>query len=155
MLHNDRARSGVNDQESTRTPADRAGVFWACISAKGRIERSQRRGGAGPSPRKMRKAPVSEKACQGDGGSNPSPSANRLRTWQNRQPFGRSQLMSVRPTIATLALVLVAIAASTPARAQDVMNKDSAAAVKASFLADLATLRGKFVALAQPFPQAN
>ena len=61
--------------------------------------------------------------------------------------------MSVRPTIATLALVLVAIAASTPARAQDVMNKDSAAAVKASFLADLETLRGKFVGLAEAFPQ--
>ena len=61
--------------------------------------------------------------------------------------------MSLRPTIATLALVLVGLAASAPARAQDVMNKDSAAAVKASFLADLDTLRGKFVGLAEAFPQ--
>src|SRR6266852_8324784 len=61
--------------------------------------------------------------------------------------------MSLHPTIATLALVLVAIAASAPARAQDVMNKDSAAVVKASFIADLDTLRGKFLGLAEAFPQ--
>jgi len=59
--------------------------------------------------------------------------------------------MSFRPTIAALALV--ALAVSAPARAQDVMNKDSAAAVKASFIADLDTLRGKFVGLAEAFPQ--
>jgi glutathione S-transferase len=33
------------------------------------------------------------------------------------------------------------------------MPKDSAAAVKASFIADLDTLRGKFVGLAEAFPQ--
>src|SRR5256885_6849843 len=61
--------------------------------------------------------------------------------------------MSFRPTIATLALVLVGLAASTPARGQEVMPKDAAAAVKASFIADLDTLRGKFIGLAEAFPQ--
>ena len=61
--------------------------------------------------------------------------------------------MSFRPTIATLALVLAVLAASSPARAQEVMNKEAAASVKASFLADLETLRGKFVGLAEAFPQ--
>src|SRR5256885_5546596 len=61
--------------------------------------------------------------------------------------------MSFRPTIATLALVLVGLAASTPARGQEVMPKDAAAAVKASFIADLDTLRTKFVGLAEAFPQ--
>src|SRR5437588_9792254 len=42
---------------------------------------------------------------------------------------------------------------SSPARAQDVMSKDAAAAVKTSFIADLETLRGKFVGLAEAFPQ--
>src|SRR5882724_3367605 len=61
--------------------------------------------------------------------------------------------MSFRPAIATLALVLVGLAGSAPARAQEVMPKDSAAAVNASFIADLDTLRGKFVGLAEAFPQ--
>src|SRR5438067_5100769 len=61
--------------------------------------------------------------------------------------------MSFRPTIATVALVLVARAAASPAHAQDVINKDAAAIVKASFLGDLETLRGKFVGLAEAFPQ--
>src|SRR5260370_24767061 len=42
---------------------------------------------------------------------------------------------------------------SSPAGAQDVMSKDAAAAVKTSFIADLETLRGKFVGLAEAFPQ--
>ena len=42
---------------------------------------------------------------------------------------------------------------STPARAQDVISKESAAELKASFLADVETLRGKFVGLAEAFPQ--
>ena len=61
--------------------------------------------------------------------------------------------MSFRPTIATLAFVLAVLAASWPARAQEVMSKDAAAAVKASFIADLETVRGKFVGLAEAFPQ--
>jgi hypothetical protein len=42
---------------------------------------------------------------------------------------------------------------STPARAQDVINKEAAAEVKAQFLADLETMRGKFIGLAEAFPQ--
>src|SRR5260370_19212931 len=42
---------------------------------------------------------------------------------------------------------------SSPAGAQDVLWKDGAAAVKTSFIADLETLRGKFVGLAEAFPQ--
>jgi hypothetical protein len=53
--------------------------------------------------------------------------------------------------LALSALAVVTIAA--PALAQEVMPKDSAAAVKASFLADLDTLQGKFVGLAQAFPE--
>ena len=62
--------------------------------------------------------------------------------------------MFVRRTLAILSLVsLVGLAAASPARAQDVINKEGAALVKASFLNDLETLRGKFVGLAQAFPQ--
>jgi hypothetical protein len=62
--------------------------------------------------------------------------------------------MSFRRALATLSLAsLVCLAASSPARAQEVINKDAAAAVKASFVADLETLRGKFVGLAEAFPQ--
>jgi DinB family protein len=57
-------------------------------------------------------------------------------------------------------LVATAVAASAaltlaaaPARAQDVISKDAAAELKASFLRDLDTLRGKFVGLAEAFPQ--
>src|SRR5437899_8030533 len=42
---------------------------------------------------------------------------------------------------------------SSPARAQEVMSNDAATAVKTSFNADLETLRGKFVGLAEAFPQ--
>jgi hypothetical protein len=62
--------------------------------------------------------------------------------------------MAVRRALAIFTLAsLVSLAASSPARAQEVMNKDAAAAVKASFIADLETLRGKFVGLAEAFPQ--
>ena len=62
--------------------------------------------------------------------------------------------MFVRRTLAMLSLAsLVSLAAASPARAQDVINKEGAALVKASFLNDLETLRGKFVGLAQAFPQ--
>jgi hypothetical protein len=62
--------------------------------------------------------------------------------------------MVFRRALATLSLAsLVCLATSSPARAQEVMPKDSAAAVKASFVADLETLRGKFVGLAEAFPQ--
>ena len=41
---------------------------------------------------------------------------------------------------------------ATPARAQDAMTKESAAVVKAAFLADIEVMRGKFLGLAQAFP---
>ena len=55
-------------------------------------------------------------------------------------------------------VTLVAMSASlalvpAPARAQDVMSKESVAELKTSFLADLEVVRGKFVGLAEAFPQ--
>ena len=55
--------------------------------------------------------------------------------------------------LATLSLASLVCLAAAPARAQDVINKEGAAVVKASFLNDLETLRGKFVGLAEAFPQ--
>src|SRR5262250_2052039 len=43
-------------------------------------------------------------------------------------------------------------ALASPARGQDVLTKDSAAAVKAAFIADLDAMKVKFVGLAQAFP---
>ena len=55
---------------------------------------------------------------------------------------------------ALLGLALVTfVARPAPALAQDAISKEDAAAVKAAFLADLETMRGKFVGLAQAFPQ--
>ncbi len=48
---------------------------------------------------------------------------------------------------------LVCALAATPARAQDVMTKESVAELKASFIADLKVMQGKYVGLAQAFPQ--
>jgi hypothetical protein len=48
--------------------------------------------------------------------------------------------------------VMLAVAAPY-ARAQDVISKEAAAELKASFVRDLDTLRGKFVGLAEAFPQ--
>jgi hypothetical protein len=45
------------------------------------------------------------------------------------------------------------LAVSTPARAQEVLSKEAAAAAKASFLTDLDTVSSKFIQLAQAFPQ--
>jgi hypothetical protein len=55
-------------------------------------------------------------------------------------------------------VTLVAMSASlalvpAPARAQDVMSKESVAELKTSFLADLEAMRGKYVGLAEAFPQ--
>jgi hypothetical protein len=52
---------------------------------------------------------------------------------------------------AMLAALIVA-AIPSPAQAQDAVSKETAAAVKATFLADLDTLRTKFVGLAEAFP---
>ena len=61
--------------------------------------------------------------------------------------------MSFRRALATLTALVCLAGIAAPAHAQDVFTKDAAAAVKASFLGDLDTLRGKFVALAEAFPQ--
>ena len=52
--------------------------------------------------------------------------------------------------LAVIASILM-LSTST-ASAQDVMTKESAAVVKAAFLADLEVMRGKFLGLAQAFP---
>jgi hypothetical protein len=70
-----------------------------------------------------------------------------------RQHFRKEHPMSFRRTAATFAFATLLLASASTARAQDIITKDSAAAVKASFLADLETLRGKFVGLANAFPQ--
>ena len=61
--------------------------------------------------------------------------------------------MIFRRALVTLSLASLVCLAATPARAQEVISKDGAAAVKASFINDLETLRGKFVGLATAFPQ--
>jgi hypothetical protein len=61
--------------------------------------------------------------------------------------------MVLRKIVATLSLASLVCFAATPARAQDAVSKDTAAAMKASFLNDLEALRGKFVGLAEAFPQ--
>jgi len=48
----------------------------------------------------------------------------------------------------TVALSAVLVSAAAPARAQDVMTKESVASLKASFVADLDTLHQKFLGLA-------
>ena len=62
--------------------------------------------------------------------------------------------MSFRHALTAIsAATVLCAAAAPPAGAQEVMTKEAAAAVKASFIADLDTLRGKFVGLAEAFPQ--
>lgn len=58
----------------------------------------------------------------------------------------------VRRVAVTLAACATVAALSTPARAQDAISKEGAAAVKAAFIADLEVMRGKFVGLAEAFP---
>jgi hypothetical protein len=56
--------------------------------------------------------------------------------------------------LATVSLALiVCLVAPGPARAQDATSKDAAGVIKAGFLADLEELQGKFVGLAEAFPQ--
>ena len=62
--------------------------------------------------------------------------------------------MSSPRTVTTFLLMSLAfVSIASPARSQEVMSKESAAVVKAAFLNDLETLRGKFVGLAEAFPQ--
>jgi hypothetical protein len=53
----------------------------------------------------------------------------------------------------SVATVLATAALSTPARAQEVISKEAAAVLKASFIADLDVMKGKFIGLAEAFPQ--
>jgi len=57
-----------------------------------------------------------------------------------------------RRLIVSVAAVLATASLSAPARAQDVISKEAAAALKTSFLADLDVMKGKFVGLAEAFP---
>jgi hypothetical protein len=54
-------------------------------------------------------------------------------------------------SIATAVMALIAVA--TPAKAQDVMTKESVAELKASFIADLNVMKDKYIGLANAFPQ--
>jgi uncharacterized damage-inducible protein DinB len=58
-----------------------------------------------------------------------------------------------RLIVAGALLGAVALVVLSPtARAQDVLTRDSAAAIKAAFLADLEAMRGKYIGLAEAFP---
>lgn len=57
-----------------------------------------------------------------------------------------------RIAVALLTAVM-ATGLSSTARAQEVINREAATAIKATFIADIDTLREKFVGLAQAFPQ--
>jgi hypothetical protein len=59
----------------------------------------------------------------------------------------------VVPLVSCLALSASLVLVPAPAQAQDVMTKESVAELKASFLADLEVMRGKYVGLAEAFPQ--
>jgi hypothetical protein len=59
----------------------------------------------------------------------------------------------LRQAFAAAALAAIIVTSPAPARAQDVMTKESAASLKASFIADLETLHRKFLGLAEAFPQ--
>ena len=61
--------------------------------------------------------------------------------------------MKFRRALATLSLAALVCLVAAPARAQDTVSKETAAAVKASFLNDLDGLRTKFIGLAEAFPQ--
>jgi hypothetical protein len=60
----------------------------------------------------------------------------------------------MRHLVATAVAAGLILALAAPrASAQDVISKEAAAELKASFLRDLDTMRGKFVGLANAFPQ--
>ena len=61
--------------------------------------------------------------------------------------------ISRRWIVVSLMAIMATAALSTPARAQDAITKEAAAALKASFIADLDVVKGKFVGLAEAFPQ--
>lgn len=59
----------------------------------------------------------------------------------------------VAPLVTLVALSAGLTLVPSPARAQDVMSKESVAELKSAFLADIEVMRGKFVGLAEAFPQ--
>ena len=61
--------------------------------------------------------------------------------------------ISRRWIVVSLMAIMATAALSTPAHAQDAITKEAAAALKASFIADLDVVKGKFVGLAEAFPQ--
>jgi hypothetical protein len=82
------------------------------------------------------------------------PVVSRVRFQEEAMNRVTTMPQSVRRAVAVIALAaLAAVAAPLQARAQDVMTKESVATLKASFLADLEVMRGKYVGLAQAFPQ--
>lgn len=58
-----------------------------------------------------------------------------------------------RRGVVAIAATAVVLSLSAAARAQDAIPKEGAAAVKSAFAADIETMRGKFLGLAQAFPQ--
>ena len=66
--------------------------------------------------------------------------------------FSRWTSRSVLSVTLAVTIVAVLLALPAPVRAQDVMSKEAAAALKASFLADLDTMQKKYVGLAEAFP---
>jgi hypothetical protein len=58
-----------------------------------------------------------------------------------------------RASVSVALAAISAVVLTAPVRAQEVLSKDSAAALKASFIADLDNLHSKFLGLAQVFPQ--
>jgi hypothetical protein len=63
----------------------------------------------------------------------------------------RSNTATVAARLAIAALALLVL--STPSRGQDAITKDTAAVVKTAFMADLDVMQGKFLGLAEAFPQ--
>lgn len=60
---------------------------------------------------------------------------------------------AVRRAVIALSLAVATLVVAVPARAQTPITKESAAAIRSAFLADLEVMRGKFVGLAQAFPE--
>ena len=67
-------------------------------------------------------------------------------------PVSTSRVARRRFASIGLAVIASTLLATSTASAQDAMTKESAAVVKAAFLADLEVMRGKFIGLAQAFP---
>jgi hypothetical protein len=65
----------------------------------------------------------------------------------------RSHIRTPRLATALALASIVFMAGASPARAQTTITKETAAAVKAAFSADIDNLQQKFVGLAQAFPQ--